>query len=502
MKKTIWQIFQFVVIKGLLLVHLCPFSVFAQEAASGEIQKQRTPGDSLSKFILTPSTPETPRINGPKVFGVRPGSPFLYSIPATGKRPMKYSADNLPSGLKLDKKSGRITGTVKKKGEFTVTLCAKNSLGKAERKFRIVAGDNISLTTPMGWNSWNAFGKTVDQEKVQAAADALVKTGLTEHGWSYVIIDGGWSVNRLATDPIQSGQPYDSLGRINANRKFPDMKGLGEYIHSKGLKFGIHTSPGPETCASGWTASYNHERPNAERFADWGVDYIKYDWCSYTSIARDNSMFELQKPFLLMRGILDGIRRDIVFSINPGPQGRKNDPWKWGKDVGANMWRTTGDINDKWLSVSRIGFSQHYADYAGPGHWNDPDMLVIGTVGWDLGLRPTKLTPDEQYTHVSLWCLLSAPLMIGCDLTKLDDFTISLLTNDEVLDIDQDSLGKQASLVSETGDLVVYSKPLEDGSVAVGLFNKGTEKAVVTANWADLKIKGKQTVRDLCVKKI
>ncbi len=495
MKKKIRQNIKAVITSSLFLVVLCPFTVFAQVA--GEIQKQQSLSDSLKRFILTPPASETPRINGPKVFGVRPGSPFLYTIPATGRRPMTFSADQLPSGLKLDKKNGRITGVLNTKGEYQITLHAKNSLGKAERKFRIVVGDNIALTPPMGWNSWNAFGKTVDQKKVQAAADALVKTGLTEHGWSYVIIDGGWSVNRLATDPLQSGQPYDSLGRINPNRKFPDMKGLGKYIHSKGLKFGIHTSPGPETCASGWTACYGHERQNAERFADWGVDYIKYDWCSYTSIAKDNSMAELQKPFLLMRGILDGIHRDIVFSINPGPQGRKSDPWKWGKDVGANMWRTTGDINDKWSSVSRIGFSQHYSEYAGPGHWNDPDMLVIGTVGWDKGLRPTVLTPDEQYTHVSLWCLLSAPLMVGCDLTKLDDFTISLLTNDEVLDIDQDILGKQATLVSETGDLVVYSKPLEDGAVAVGLFNKGTANAVVTANWADLKISGKQTVRDL-----
>lgn len=161
------------------------------------------------------------------------------------------------------------------------------------------------------------------------------------------------------------------------------------------------------------------------------------------------------------------------------------------------MWRTTGDINDKWQSVSRIGFSQQYAGYAGPGHWNDPDMLVLGTVGWDLGLRPTKLTPDEQYTHVSLWCLLAAPLMIGCDLTRIDPFTFSLLSNDEVLDIDQDPLGKPASVVREEGDRLIYSRPLEDGSIAVGLFNKGTEKAVVTARWTDLGLSGRQSVRDL-----
>ncbi len=461
------------------------------------LRGQKNSGDSLSQFILTPPAAASPRINGPRVVGLRPGSPLLYTIPATGHRPMRFSVHNLPRGLRLDKKTGQISGTLHVRGKYTMTFRAANRSGKAERQFCLVVGDTIALTPPMGWNSWNAFGKTVDQQKVAAAAEALVNSGLSEHGWSYMIIDGGWSVNRLSDDPLLNGEPYDRDGKINPNGKFPDMKKLAADIHAKGLKFGIHTSPGPETCAVGWTACYGHERENLERFVDWGVDYIKYDWCSYTKIARDNSMEELQKPFLLMRGLLDESPRDIVFSINPGPQGRRSDPWKWGKDVGANMWRTTGDINDKWQSVSRIGFSQQYAGYAGPGHWNDPDMLVLGTVGWDLGLRPTKLTPDEQYTHVSLWCLLAAPLMIGCDLTRIDPFTFSLLSNDEVLDIDQDPLGKPASVVREEGDRLIYSRPLEDGSIAVGLFNKGTEKAVVTARWTDLGLSGRQSVRDL-----
>lgn len=454
--------------------------------------------DSLKSSILTPPTPETPQINGARVFGVRPGSPFLYSVPVTGKRPIKYTAKNLPRGLKLDKKTGHITGVLNKKGEYKVTLYAKNSLGKTKRDFKIIVGDRIALTPPMGWNSWNAWGISVDDRKVRAAADALVNTGLADYGWSYVVVDGGWTVAPENDDPLLNGIPYDSLGRINSNRKFPNMKDLSQYVHNKGLKLGLHTSPGPITCSPlGFAACYGHERECAEQFANWGVDFIKYDWCSYTQIAKDNSMEELQKPFIKMRNILDNIPRDIVFSINPGPQGRKNEPWTWGKKVGANMWRTTGDITDTWTSTTKIGFSQHYAGYAEPGYWNDPDMLLVGHVGWGPELRKTRLTPDEQYSHISLWSLLSAPLFIGCDLDKMDDFTYSLLTNTEVLDVNQDPLGKQASLVAENGELWVYSKPMEDGSIAVGLFNKGAEKAVVTANWADLGISGKQVVRDL-----
>lgn len=477
-----------------LLAVLGTVSGFARSGCYEDV-----PSDTLNKYILTPATPDTPQINGPKIFGVRPGSPFLYLIPATGRRPLTFSASHLPSGLKINKTTGQITGTLSKKGKYKVTLHAKNQLGKTRREFTIVVGETIALTPPMGWNSWNAFGINIDDDKIRSAAEALVETGLANYGWNYIIADGGWTVAPENPDTLLNGiAPYDSEGKINANRKFPDMKALSDFIHSKGLKFGLHTSPGPITCSPlGFTACYNHERECAKRFYEWDLDFIKYDWCSYTTIAKDNSMPELQKPFLLMRGILDPINRDIVFSINPGPAGRKSDPWKWGEEVGANMWRTTGDINDSWKSVSRISFSQRYGEYAQPGHWNDPDMLTVGYVGWNNGIHYTRLTPDEQYTHVSLWCLLSAPLFIGCDLGKMDAFTFSLLTNTEVLDVDQDPACHPVKVASEKDDRLVYSKLLEDGSLAVGLFNKGDEKATVSANWADLGLSGKQTVRDL-----
>ena len=213
-------------------------------------------------------------------------------------------------------------------------------------------------------------------------------------------------------------------------------------------------------------------------------------WCR-----GDHSLPTLQKPYRVMRAALDKVNRDILFSFCQYGMG---NVWEWGAEIGGNSWRTTGDIRDTWSSMSRIGFSQAgHEKYAGPGHFNDPDMLVVGKVGWGPSLHPTRLTPNEQYTHISLWCLLSAPLLIGCDMTQLDDFTLNLLENDEVLEVDQDPLGRQAARVAKNGDWEVWAKDMEDGSKAVGLFNRGFREAPVTANWSDLGLTGKQKVRDL-----
>ncbi|HTL71993.1 MAG TPA: NPCBM/NEW2 domain-containing protein, partial [bacterium] len=230
-------------------------------------------------YILTPAAPATPRINGANVFGVRPGSPFLFTVPATGDRPMTFSAKNLPRGLKLDAKTGRITGALKSKGEFTVTLRAKNSLGKAEKKFRIVCGDQIALTPPMGWNSWNCFAHAVSADRVKRAAAALVKSGLVNHGWTYINIDDFWQNHRDTQDATLKGDFRDAQGNIVPNARFPDMKGLADYVHGLGLKIGLYSSPGPWTCG-GCTGSFKHELQDAQIYAKWGFDYLKYDWCS------------------------------------------------------------------------------------------------------------------------------------------------------------------------------------------------------------------------------
>jgi alpha-galactosidase len=435
--------------------------------------------------ILTPKPSLKPRINGAKVFGVRPSSPFMFTIAATGQRPIEFAAENLPEGLTLDSQTGRITGVLKEKGEWTATLKATNDLGTAERKFKIVCGDLLALTPPMGWNSWNCFAGAVDDAKVRSAADAMVRSGLIDHGWTYINIDDCWEK--------QGGTARDSKGMINSNEKFLDMKALCQYIHDKGLKAGIYSSPGPQTCA-GFPGSYQHENQDAMRYAEWGFDYLKYDWCSYDNVAKDKTLPELMKPYLLMRAALNKVDRDIVYSLCQYGMG---DVWKWGAEVGGNCWRTTGDIGDSWSSMAGIGFSQNgHEKYAGPGHWNDPDMLVVGLVGWG-NLHPTGLTPNEQYTHISLWCLLCSPLLIGCDMSQLDNFTLNLLTNDEVLEVNQDPLGNQAKRVAEAGPTEVWAKNMEDGSKAVGLFNRGEMETTVTVKWSDLGLSGRQTVRDL-----
>jgi alpha-galactosidase len=445
-------------------------------------------------YILTPKTPPVPRINGAKIFGVRPGSPFLYTIAATGERPMGFSAKNLPKGLSLDHSNGKISGVIEKAGAYRVTLRAQNSLGRTERELRIVVGKTIALTPPLGWNSWNCFACDVDDAKIRAAADALVKSGLIDHGWSYINIDDCWAVKPGSNDALLSGALRDKSGGINTNKKFPDMNSLSEYVHGKGLKLGIYSSPGTTTCAD-FTASYGHEEQDARRFGEWNIDYLKYDWCSYGKIAKDKNLVEYKKPYQVMRAALDKVPRDIVFSLCQYGMG---DVWTWGESVGGNCWRTTGDINDTWGSVEDIGFQQTGKEaFAGPGHWNDPDMLVVGYVGWGPDLHQTQLSPNEQYTHISLWALLSAPPLIGCDMTKLDDFTLNLLTNDEVLDVNQDALGKQARRVMIHGDLEVWAKELEDGSKAVGLFNRSEKTSPVDVRWSDLGIKGKKKIRDI-----
>jgi alpha-galactosidase len=458
--------------------------------------------------ILTPPAPAAPRINGAKIFGARPRSPFWFTIPATGERPMKFSADHLPRGLKLDARTGRITGKLKEPGEFNVTLRAKNKLGVAEEKFRIVCGDTIALTPPMGWNSWNCFASAVSEDRVKRAADAMVKSGLINHGWTYINVDDYWQNHRNSKDPTLRGPFRDGRGNIVPNSRFPDMKGLAAYIHGLGLKAGLYSSPGPWTCG-GCAGSWQHEEQDAETYAAWGFDYLKYDWCSYGGIASGKMTNAMNVPlwgqtatndagamypYQVMGDFLRQQKRDIVFSLC---QYGMADVWKWGAEVGGNCWRTTGDITDTWKSMSNIGFKQdRAAPFAGPGHWNDPDMLVVGRVGWG-HLHPTRLTPDEQYAHISLWCLLSAPLLIGCDMEKLDDFTLNLLCNDEVLAVDQDSLGQEATCVSSNENLRVFAKNLDDGAKAVGLFNLGDQPATVVASWDDLKLSGGQLVRDL-----
>jgi alpha-galactosidase len=453
--------------------------------------------------ILTPLPGPAPRINGARVFGVRPGSPFLFTVAATGERPIRFEAEGLPPGLRLDPATGRITGSVSARGTHAVTLHATNRHGTARRPLRVVVGDTLALTPHMGWNSWYVWENHVTDRIMRDAADAIVKSGLAAHGYQYVNIDDCWAVKPGAKEPDLQGAERDPGGRVNTNARFPDMKALTDHIHGLGLKAGIYTSPGPKTCA-GHVGAFQHEEQDAARFVEWGFDFLKYDWCSYGDIAgKDPSVEALQKPYRQMGAILKRQPRDVVLNLCQYGMGKV---WEWGRAVGGNSWRTAGDLGLTFEGIAANLFKDGFDVYVdgelhrfgGPGAWNDPDYLLLGYLSnWKGATAPTPLTPNEQYTHVSLWSVVAAPLIFSGDVTRLDPFTLSLLTNDEVIDVDQDPLGKPGRRVWRQGPLEVWARDLEDGSKAVGLFNRGEGTVEVGATWADLGISGKQTVRDL-----
>jgi len=339
-------------------------------------------GAEEEAVILTPKPPATPRINGAKVFGVRPGSPFLYTIPATGDRPMAFAVDDLPPGLNVDSQTGQITGSLQERGEYLVTFRAKNTLGEAKRKFKIVCGETLALTPHMGWNSWYIWERNVSDKIMRDAADAMVSTGLINHGWMYMNIDDCWAVKPGSQDPMLGGPPRDAQGNLHTNRRFPDMKALTDYIHGKGLKAGIYTSPGPLTCA-GYTGAYQHEEQDARQFAEWGFDFLKYDWCTYRRIVKHPDLADLQKPYRRMGAILITLDRDIVLNLCQYGMG---DVWKWGREVGGHSWRTAGDLGQSFKGIPAALFRDAFGlygrnelqKYSGPGAWNDPDYLLLG----------------------------------------------------------------------------------------------------------------------------
>jgi hypothetical protein len=444
----------------------------------------------IPKYILTPAAPAEPRFNTTPLYGVRPGSPIHFRFGVSGEKPMKFSSDDLPKGLAINPDNGALSGKLDRPGSYTFTVKAKNVKGEQTQKFTIRCGSKIALTPPMGWNSWNCWGLSVTQDKVVSSAKALIEKGLADYGYCYMNIDDGWEAPKRNAD-----------GTIAVNEKFPSMKQLGDWLHSEGLKFGIYSSPGDLTCG-GYLGSIDHELQDAESYNSWGIDYLKYDWCGYGRKHRtepDNqTVASYVRPYLLMERCLRQQPRDIFYSLC---QYGMAEVWKWGHAVDANSWRTTGDITDTWESLFDIGFGQQpdLYPYAQPGHWNDPDMLIVGKVGWSNNLRDSRLTPDEQYTHISLWTLLASNMLIGCDIAQMDDFTVSLLCNHEVNAINQDILGKQAQRVVLDGNIQIWSRPLSDGSYAVGIFNVGTTDTRVDFKkyFGQMGIGSLQSVRDL-----
>jgi alpha-galactosidase len=456
--------------------------------------------------LLTPAATPEPKLNNPSVYGFTPGNPVLYSIPATGARPMTFEALGLPQGLSLDPATGQITGRLSAKGDYPLLLIAKNQHGTAEKRIVFKCGEEICLTPPLGWNSWNAYATRVSQDLVLRNARALKRLGLDQYGYTYINVDVGWQGAR--------GGPENA---IQPNSKFPDMPGLAAEIHGMGLKVGLYSAPWITTYGNyiggtsddprgNWTrieggfdayavnhriGKYSFAAQDARQMAAWGIDYLKYDWFP-------NDVPSTREMSLALKST----GRDIVFSLsNNAPLALASELSKW-----ANVWRTTGDLIDRWERadnwyehpVTEVGFCQdQWGPFQRPGHFNDPDMLVVGVVAWEADPRPSDLTPTEQYSHMSLWAMLSGPLLLGCDLEKMDAFTLNLITNREVIAINQDALCKPARRVATYGPVDVYVKELEDGGFALGVFNRGKTSETVAVKLHEFYLGDTYLTRDV-----
>ncbi|MGD9556858.1 MAG: putative Ig domain-containing protein [Mangrovibacterium sp.] len=485
-----------------VLGYFCPIQLFSQNAEGGPAVSER--------LMLTPKPKPQPRINGPLVYGARPGHPFLYRIPCQGERPLRFSVKGLPTGLILDQNTGIISGKTPSQGKYSLMITAKNAKGKATREFTIVSGAKLALTPPMGWNHWYAHYDRVTDQMMREAADILISSGMADVGYQYVNIDDCWMNSPKHNDPKRVGPLRDEQGNMIPNSYFPDMNALTDYIHSKGLKAGIYTSPGPLTCGK-FAGSYQHEKQDARQFAAWGFDFLKYDWCSYGGIAKNPddrripdpvngkpTLEGYQYPYRLMGEILKEQNRDIVFNLCQYGMG---EVWKWGAAVGGHCWRTSGDLGFELDRIFEVALkNSEYRQYSKPGEWNDPDYLQIGYIGNARKMGIPELTPmsaDLQYAYMSLWCLMAAPLIYSGDMSRLDEFTINVLCNPEVIEIDQDPLGEGAVVIKQNEELFLMVKNLVDGSKAVGMFNRGNKESEMTFDFSEVRLNGKYLVRDL-----
>lgn len=456
---------------------------------------QRPESISLSQAFSIRAFPpkfvpgDAPGVYGPKVIGCSPKKPFLHRVWATGKEPFKYTASGLPKGLKIDPDSGIITGQLETAGNYDFFVGVTNKAGKVVTPLSIICGHRkLAQTPPMGWNAWNVFGETVTVEKVKEQADLLIESGLAAQGFNYVIIDDTWQARR------------DTDGSIFSNKRFGDITELADYLHERGLKLGIYSSPNLETC-SGYAGSYGHEEQDAKAYAEWGVDYLKYDWCQVGSNKENTTPEVMKASYGRMRDALDKAPRDIVWALTPYGFG---DAWKWAGELGANTWFTDLGIQDTWPSIRENGARMHdLAKYGGPGRWNDPGWLMVGKFSFGKP-RFSNLRAAELQSQITLWSVVNAPLILSCDLRQLNPNNLypintSLLTNPEVLAVNQDILGKPAT--RSGWETETWTKPLIDGTIAVAMLNKSDSPREVSVNWWNIGRSGKQSVRDLWERK-
>ena len=452
------------------------------------------------RYILTPPPPTSPRINGAKIVGASVGKPFLFTIATSGNRPVRFEATGLPEGLTLDGDRGVISGSCRHDGKYPVVVTATNNLGVCRDTIEIVIGGGLALTPHMGWNSWYIHNTDVTQDIMEKSAQAMYDEGLVNFGYAFVNIDDGWEIKAESDDPVIGGPMRNPDGSIRTNKNFPDMKRLTTCIHNLGLKAGLYSSPGRTTCG-GYAGSFGHEAIDIKTFADWGFDFLKYDWCSYGKEAKSNDLEELQKPYRLISKLIREADRDIILNMCQYGMGAV---WKWGKEVGGQSWRTTGDIGwetrNLLASMFRIGFFQEQLkDYSGPDGWNDPDYLLFGNIyDWDNKVQcPSPYSPSEHYTCMTLWCMMSAPLIFSGEMTTLDEFTKNILCNAEVIAVNQDKLGKPGYSIYSRDMIEIWKKDLADGSVAIAIFNKRPVNSTVSVDWKELGFGNNYRLRDL-----
>lgn len=419
-----------------------------------------------------------PVINSPGITGNYPGTPFLFYIPTSGQRPLEWEVENLPKGLKLNPQTGVISGKISRKGKYTVTLKAKNALGSDKKNLVIQIGDKLLLTPPMGWNSWNTFGRNLSEELVLQTADAMVKNGMRDLGYTYINIDDFWQLTERGAD-----------GHLQINtKKFPrGIKYVADYLHERGFKLGIYSDAADKTCG-GVCGSYGYEETDAKDFASWDVDLLKYDYCNAPS-----GQLDAIERYTKMGKALRATNRSIVYSICEWGQ---REPWKWAKKVGGELWRISGDISDTWDRGSNhegglrgilniLEINAPLDEYAGPAGWNDPDMLVVGIGGnknSTIAYESTGCTDEQYKSHFALWCMMASPLLCGNDIRNMDDATSRILLNKDLIAINQDLLGIQASRSVRADYYDIWIKPLSDGRKAVACFNRSASPQTVELN--------------------
>jgi alpha-galactosidase len=465
--------------------------------------------------IIIPLPNNEPKINGPKVYGVRPNKDFVYRIPCQGERPITFEIVGLPNSLMLDTVKGIITGIVPEElGEYQMQVIALNKYGKVSREFKLVVGENIALTPPTGWNSWGGHMLLITDDIIRKTADVFVEKGFADVGFQYISIDDCWMKTSKESFDARNdfkkeqheGFSFDGLvgevrnadGSVITNKNFPDMKAMTDYIHSFGLKAGIYSSPGPYTCQN-FEGSLGYEKRDADQYANWGFDLLKYDLCSGNSCLKciksltdsypQSALWQPMATYLSLQN------RDILFNLC---QYGQENPWIWAPDLGIATWRIGGDLNHHVENYFKnaLRISTELRAYSKPGQWNDPDFMYIHKLrDFRKMVNPSQEIPlntNQRYQYVTLWSVICAPFFFSCDINEIDEFTIRLLTNAGVMNINQDELGHVAETIKNENDEVIMLKNMADGSKVLAVFNNNAvDEKVIDFNFKTFGLKNK-----------